>query len=143
VHGNLCGPVMSSTPGGNKFFFLLIEDLSRIMWDSLMSSKDQAMASFVLFKSRAKAKFVRKIGTFCTDHGGEFTTRAFIDHCMELGIQRHFTAPYTLEQNGVVERHNETIMGMARSILKVMAMPGWFWGEAVATAVYLLNRSPT
>ena len=32
---------------------------------------------------------------------------------------------------------------MARSLLKSMGVPGEFWGEAVSTAVYLLNRAPT
>ncbi|KAF2320532.1 hypothetical protein GH714_028041 [Hevea brasiliensis] len=32
---------------------------------------------------------------------------------------------------------------MARSLLKAKELPDYFWGEAVATAVYLLNISPT
>ncbi|WVZ53348.1 LOW QUALITY PROTEIN: hypothetical protein U9M48_004308 [Paspalum notatum var. saurae] len=32
-------------------------------------------------------------------------------------------------------------MGMARSMMKAISMPGWFWGEAVTTAVSILNRS--
>lgn len=32
---------------------------------------------------------------------------------------------------------------MARSLLKAKHVPGEFWGEAVTTAVFLLNRSPT
>ena len=32
---------------------------------------------------------------------------------------------------------------MARSLLKSKNMPGSFWGEAVTTTVYLLNRAPT
>ena len=32
---------------------------------------------------------------------------------------------------------------MARCLLKSMGVPGQFWGEAVKTAAYLLNRSPT
>ena len=32
---------------------------------------------------------------------------------------------------------------MARSLLKNKQLPGTFWGEAVATAVFLLNRAPT
>jgi hypothetical protein len=32
---------------------------------------------------------------------------------------------------------------MARSLLKSMGMPAKFRGEAVSTAVYLLNRAPT
>ena len=47
------------------------------------------------------------------------------------------------QQNGVVERRNQTVVGMARSLLKSMEVPGEFWGEAVSTAIYLLNRAPT
>jgi hypothetical protein len=32
---------------------------------------------------------------------------------------------------------------MARALLKQRGMPAIFWGEAVVTAVYILNRSPT
>jgi hypothetical protein len=32
---------------------------------------------------------------------------------------------------------------MARALLKQRGMPTVFWGEAVVTAVYILNRSPT
>jgi hypothetical protein len=31
---------------------------------------------------------------------------------------RHLTAPYSLQQNGVVERQNQTVVGMARSMMK-------------------------
>jgi hypothetical protein len=34
-------------------------------------------------------------------------------------------------------------MAMARSMMKSKGIPGRFWGEAVSTAVYLLNRAPT
>ena len=32
---------------------------------------------------------------------------------------------------------------MARSMMKAKGMPARFWGEAVTTAVFILNRSPT
>jgi hypothetical protein len=34
------------------------------------------------------------------------------------------------------------VVGAARSMLKEKGLPGWFWGEAVTTAAYLLNRVP-
>jgi transposase InsO family protein len=77
------------------------------------------------------------------DRGGEFTALTFLDYCAKKGIQRHLTAPYTSEQNGIIERRNQTVMGMARSMFKVMAAPGWLWGEAVVTSVHVLNRCPT
>jgi hypothetical protein len=35
------------------------------------------------------------------------------------------------------------VVGMARTLLKKRGMPAVFWGEAVVTAVYILNCSPT
>lgn len=59
-----------------------------------------------------------------------------------MGIQRHYTAPYSPQQNGEVERRNRTVVAMARSLLKEKGMPSVFWGEAVRHAVYM-NRLPT
>jgi transposase InsO family protein len=92
---------------------------------------------------RAEAEAGRKLGTLHTDRDSEFTMHRFIEHCVEHGVQRHFTAPYSPKQNGVVERRNQSVMGMARSMLKGMNMPSKFWGEAVHTAVFILNSSPT
>jgi hypothetical protein len=32
---------------------------------------------------------------------------------------------------------------MARCMIKTKQLPGYFWGKAISTAVYVLNRSPT
>jgi hypothetical protein len=78
-----------------------------------------------------------------TDNGGEFTAAEFASYCADEGVQRHYSAPYSPQQNDVVERRNQTVVGMARALLKQRGMPAVFWGEAVVTAVYILNRSPT
>ncbi|XP_013616919.1 PREDICTED: uncharacterized protein LOC106323322 [Brassica oleracea var. oleracea] len=83
------------------------------------------------------------IKTFRTDHGGEFTSNEFNNFCEENGIQRHLTAPYSPQQNGVVERRNRTILEMTRSILKHMSVLNYMWGEAVRHVTYLINRSAT
>jgi hypothetical protein len=43
----------------------------------------------------------------------------------------------------VAERKNQTIMNMARTLLKKKSLSNTFWAEAIACSVYLLNRSPT
>lgn len=63
--------------------------------------------------------------------------------CGDHGIKHNTTAPYTPQQNGVVERRNQTVVEMVRCLLKSMKVPPRFWGEAVRTAVHILNRSPT
>ncbi|GKA04731.1 ribonuclease H-like domain, reverse transcriptase, RNA-dependent DNA polymerase [Tanacetum coccineum] len=45
-----------------------------------------------------------------TDRGGEFTSNEFTQYCKENGIARQLTAPYSPQQNGVVERRNRTII---------------------------------
>jgi hypothetical protein len=47
------------------------------------------------------------------------------------------------QQNDVVERRSQRVVGTARSMMKAKGMPGISWAEAVTTAVYVLNRSPT
>jgi hypothetical protein len=37
------------TPGGNRYIFLLVDDLSHYMWVTLLRSKDQAMMPFMEF----------------------------------------------------------------------------------------------
>jgi hypothetical protein len=81
VHGDLCGPVTLATPGGKRYFFLLVDDVSRYMWLMLLATKDEALAAFTAFQARAEAEAGRKIGTLRTDRGGEFTARSFTDHC--------------------------------------------------------------
>jgi transposase InsO family protein len=78
-----------------------------------------------------------------TDHGGEFSSRTFEEFCADNGLQCHFSAPYSPQQNGVVECRNQTVVTMASSIMKAHNVPNWLWEEAVTTVVYLLNRSYT
>lgn len=83
------------------------------------------------------------IKTFRTDIGGEFVSNEFQTYCETKGISRHLTAPYSPQQNGVVERQNRTLLGMTRSILKHMNLPNYLWGEAIRHATYLINRAAT
>jgi hypothetical protein len=78
-----------------------------------------------------------------TDNGGEFTPTEFASYCADQGIQRYYSTPYSPQQNGVVERRNQTVVGMAWALLKQRGMPIVFWAEAMVTVVYILNRSPT
>uniref|UniRef100_A0ACD5X227 Uncharacterized protein n=1 Tax=Avena sativa TaxID=4498 RepID=A0ACD5X227_AVESA len=143
VHGDLCGPISPPTPGGKRYFLLLVDDHSRYMWLTLLASKDEAEAAIKRFKASAEVQSGCKLRTMRTDRGGEFTSKDFDAYCAEHGVQRHLSAPYSPQQNGVVERRNQTVFAMARSMLKARGVPSKFWGEAVTTAVYILNRSYT
>lgn len=111
------------------------------MWIALLPSKDAAATTIKNIQAAAERKSGKKLLMLRIDRGGEFAATDFVNYCAQLGVRRQLTAPYTPQQNGVVERRNQTVVGTARSMLKAKSLPGVFWGEAVSTAVYLLNRS--
>ena len=78
------------------------------------------------FKARAEAESGKKLRVLSTDRGGEFTSVEFVAYCADQGVVRHHTAPYSPQQNGVVERRNQTVVGMTRSMLKAKRMPARF-----------------
>lgn len=143
IHGDLCGPITPSTTAKNRYVFVLIDDHSRYMWSILLKEKSEAFQKFKKFKMLVEQETGTSIKTFRTDKGGEFVSHEFQSFCDKAGIQRHLTAPYSPQQNGVVERRNRILMEMTRSILKHMNMPNYLWGEAVRHSTYLINRVGT
>jgi hypothetical protein len=123
---------------------LVVDDMSRYMWAVLLANKSDAEDAFRKLCAGVENEAGRKIKAFRTDRGGgEFTSNSFLEFCSERGIKRHLTAPYSPQQNGVVERRNQSVLAMARSMMKAKAVPARLWGEAVMTAVFLLNRAST
>ncbi|KAJ0551653.1 putative RNA-directed DNA polymerase [Helianthus annuus] len=143
VHADLCGPMQVQSLGHSLYYFLLIDDLTRMSWVYFLSKKSEAFDKFKVFKQLVEKQCQGFIKVLRTDRGGEFCSKEFNSFCEEQGIRRELTTPHTPQLNGVVERKNRTIMGMVRSMLKDKEMPNFLWAEAVATAVYILNRSPT
>jgi transposase InsO family protein len=108
-----------------------------------MKAKDKAFVSFKEVKEKIEVEKNAKVKALRTDRGGEFRSFEFDEYCKTMGINRYLTTPYSPQQNGVVERRIQTVLGMTRSMMKSMCVPSEFWGEAVTTAVYILNRAST
>lgn len=70
-----------------------------------------------------------------TDRGGDFMSKEISSFCLEHDIQRELSAFYTPEQNGIVERKNQIVVEMVRSMIKTKGLSIKFWAEAVATSV--------
>ncbi|KAK4382659.1 Retrovirus-related Pol polyprotein from transposon TNT 1-94 [Sesamum angolense] len=68
--------------------------------------------------------------------------KCFNQWMMYVGIIHETTAPYTPQQNGVSERKNRILKEMVNSMLSFSGLSDRFWGEAMLTACYLLNRVP-
>ena len=69
--------------------------------------------------------------------------RPFAKFLQEHGIVAQYTMSGSLDQNGVAERRNRTLLDMVRSMLSNSKLPKFLWIEALKTIVYILNRVPT
>jgi hypothetical protein len=75
-----------------------------------------------------------------SDNGSEFKNLHVEEYLEEEGVKHEFSAPYTPQQNGVVEMKNRTLIDMARTMLGEIKTPEQFWSEAVNTACHAINR---
>ncbi|KAH9770761.1 hypothetical protein KPL71_012475 [Citrus sinensis] len=85
----------------------------------------------------------RKVKRLRTDNGLEYCSKEFDEFCREKGIARHKTVRHTPQQNGLAERMNRTLVEKVRCMLFSANLSKHFWAEAVTTAAYLINRSPS
>lgn len=84
----------------------------------------------------------RQLKCVRADNGGEYRG-PFEKYCRDHGIRLEKTVPKTPQHNGVAERMNRTIGERIRCLLSHAKLPKSFWGEAMRTAVDLINLSPS
>ena len=62
------------------------------------------------------------------------------EYYQESNIIHEVTSSYTTQSNSVAERKYRTVMDMVNCIFLGSGAPENFWGEALLSAYYILNR---
>nr|GEW32587.1 ribonuclease H-like domain-containing protein [Tanacetum cinerariifolium] len=109
-------------------------------WVYFLKSKDETTPILKDFIRQVENQFNHKVKTIRSDNGTEFKNKELIEFCGLKGIKREYSNAKTLQQNGVAERKNKTLIKAARTMLVDSFLPTTFWAEAVNTACYVLNR---
>ena len=143
IHSDVCGPFECETFNGFRYFVFFIDDFTHFSHIYLIKYKSEVFSKFKEYEAMVSARFSLKISCLRSDNGGEYCGNDFQDFCKEKGIQLILTIPYNPELNGVSERMNRTLEDKARTMLLESNLDKKFWGEAILTANYLTNRSPT
>ncbi|MDM1593453.1 transposase family protein, partial [Escherichia coli] len=143
IHSDIWGPAQTPTINGKRYYITFIDDYTRFIWVYFLKEKSEALNRFMDFKTYVEKQYGQWIKCLRTDGGGEYVSHAFEDYLRKHGIRRQLTCRYTPQQNGVAERKNRVICEVARAMLNEKNMPNHFWAEACATAVYVLNKTPT
>ena len=109
VHSDVYGPMPHQSLGDASYFISFIDDSTRKVWAYPIRTKDRVFSIFSEWLANIENQTGRKLKCLRTDNGGEFKSEEFVKFCREPGIRREYTAPYTLKQNRIVERMNQTI----------------------------------
>ena len=109
----------------SQYGFVIVDDYSRYTWVHLVTYKHEVQEVFKRFSSRA-TNFGVKIKHIRSDNGTEFKNSGLDEYLDELGITHELSAPYTPQQNGVMECKNRTIAEMACTMLDEYKTPRRF-----------------
>jgi len=123
IHTDLCGPTRIRSVQGDRYFMLLIDDHSRMMWVTFLKEKYEALEKFKIFKAMVENEIGLNIKCLRSNRGVEFTSSEFIELCEKHGIKRQLSTPRTPQQNGVVERKNRTIQETSRTMMMEANVP--------------------
>lgn len=152
IHTNICGPYLTASWNGQQYFITFIDDYSRYGYLYLIHEKSQSLDVFKAFKVEIENQLSKKIKAVKSDCGGEYHGRydrsgkqrsePFTKFLEEYSTVSQYTIPGKPSMNDVVERQNRMLKDMVRSMINHSSLPESFWGEALKTAAYILNRVP-
>ncbi|KAK9003914.1 hypothetical protein V6N11_018808 [Hibiscus sabdariffa] len=96
-----------------------------------------------LDKTAFENQHAKSIKALRFDRGGEYLSQDFDELLKECRIVSQLTPLGTPQWNGVSERRNRTLLDMVRSMMSHTDLPTSFWGYALETTAFTLNRVPS
>ena len=83
------------------------------------------------------------IKTIRLDNASEFTSQAFNDYCMSIGIKVEHRIAHVHTQNGLAESFIKRLQLIVRLLLMNTKLPIYAWGHAILHAASLVRIRPT
>ncbi|RVW29882.1 Retrovirus-related Pol polyprotein from transposon RE1 [Vitis vinifera] len=90
-----------------------------------------------------ETQYNAKVRVLRSDNGGEYQSSDLQKYLEGHGIIHQTTCSNTPQQNGVAERKNRHLLEVVRASLIAAKTPISYWGEAITSAAYLINRVPS
>nr|GEX21168.1 hypothetical protein [Tanacetum cinerariifolium] len=141
LHMDLCGPMRIASINRKRYVLVIVDDYSHYTWVHFLISKDEAPEVIITFLKRITVLLQSPVIIIRTDNGTEFKNQVLIVYFDTVGISHQMSSVRTPQQNGVMERQNQTLVEAARTMLIFSRVPLFLWAEAIATACFTQNRS--
>nr|GEX92744.1 Gag-Pol polyprotein [Tanacetum cinerariifolium] len=141
LHMDLCGPMRVKSVNGKKYILVIVDDYSLFTWVKFLRSKDETPMFIIKFLKMIQVRLNVPVRRIRTENGIEFVNQTLRDYYEGVGISHETSVARSLQQNGVVERHNRTLIEAACKMLIYAQAPLFLWAVAVATVCFTQNRS--
>nr|GEV39481.1 hypothetical protein [Tanacetum cinerariifolium] len=123
LHMDLCGPMRVESINGNRYVLVVVDDYSRYTWVFFLYSKDEASKVIISFIKKTQVNLQLQVRRVRTDNGTEFKNKTLAKLFDEVRITQQFSGARTLQQNGIVERMNRTLVEATRTMLTFANLP--------------------
>ena len=126
IHIDIWKPYQILTTSEHQYFISFINDFSRYFYAYLIHEKSEALDVFKIYKAKVENQLNQRIKSVKSNRDGEnygrFTKssqhpNAFTLFLREYGIITNYTILETLDQNGVTEQQNRTLIDIVISIM--------------------------
>ena len=123
IRSNICGPMNVRARHDAHYFITFVDDFTIYGHVYLISHKFEAMDCFLHYNRLVVNEINMNIKALLTDRGHQYVSDLFKSYYDDKGIGRQLTISSTWQQNDIVERRNETILDMVRSIMTQANLP--------------------
>ncbi|GKC05204.1 retrovirus-related pol polyprotein from transposon TNT 1-94, partial [Tanacetum coccineum] len=98
-------------------------------WVKFLRSKDEVLEFVIKFLKMIQVCLNATVRNIRTDNGTEFVNHTLKAYYEEVRISHQTSMAHTLQQNGIVERRNRTLVEAARTMLIFLKAPLFLWAE--------------
>jgi hypothetical protein len=121
-----------------KYYLVIVDDFTHYCWTFPLRHKSEVHRHITDFVAYAHTQFSLPVRCFQANNGTSSSTTPLPPSSLAAA---YCFAPRA--QNGKAERMLRTLNNVVRTLLIHASMPPGYWAEALATAVFLLNRRPS
>ena len=122
---------------------LFIDEATRMRRVYFIKTKDKVPDMLARFIADVVSPAGHTVKRFHSDNAGEYVGEDMQRYLARRNIKRTTSVPYNPHQNGIAERALRETTEKARAIHIESGLDERFWCDAVHTATYAINRTPT
>ncbi|GJT11159.1 retrovirus-related pol polyprotein from transposon TNT 1-94 [Tanacetum coccineum] len=141
LHMDLCGPMRLASINGKRYILVIVDDYSRFTCVRFLKTKDEAPAAIIKCIKNIQVRLKATVRNVRIDNGTEFVNPTLREWYENVDIVHQTSVARTPQQNGVVERRNQTLVEAVRTMLIFSKALLFLWAKAINTSCYTQNRS--